>query len=449
MDKKAKHKLLRWFYPGIRVKRYIILSAFGVIMASVALAMLVLLASMSLPKDYSGYLMSKLALLIPPFISYILAIVLFASGLFLVMLGVQKAINHLFGTMTKADLGEMADGLYKRRLLSQGPEIVVIGGGTGLSALLRGLKNYTSNLTAIVTAADDGGSSGRIRREWGLVPPGDIRNCLLALADTEPLMNALFDYRFTGGAGLEGHNFGNLFILAMSEVTGDFETAVQEFSRVLKVRGQVMASTLNNINLKAIYENGTEVLGESAISSQGEKIHKVELEPPNCKPNPSAIKAIIKADLIVLGPGSLYTSIMPNLLVPGIVEAIERNNVPVIYVVNVMTEPGETTGYSASDHLKTILRHIEPQRLIDYVLVNIGDFDRTILERYERQGAAPVAVDNKKLEAFGVKVIAKELANSNDLARHDPGKLASAIMSVLANVTFKQRPRQVKQLKRR
>jgi len=438
MDKKAKNKLLTWFYPGIRVKRYIILSAFGVIMASLALARLVLLASMSLPKDYSGYLTSKLALFIPPVISYILAIVFFVAGLFLVILGVQKTLNHLFGTMTTADLGEMADGLYKRRLLSQGPEIVVIGGGSGLSTLLRGLKNYTSNLTAIVTAADDGGSSGRIRREWGLVPPGDIRNCLLALADTEPLMNALFDYRFKSGQGLEGHNFGNLFILAMSEVTGDFETAVQEFSRVLKVRGQVMASTLNNINLKAIYENGTEVLGESAIASKDEKIYKVELEPANCNPNPLAIKAIEKADIIILGPGSLYTSIMPNLLVPGIVEAIEKSNVPVLYVVNVMTEPGETTDYSASDHLRAILEHTKSQKLVDSVLVNIGDFEQAILERYQKEGAAPVVVDTKQMETIGVKVIAKELANCNDLARHDSGKLAAAVMGVFKNMTFKR-----------
>lgn len=438
MNNSKQKKLLRWFYPGRHVKRFLLLSALGVIIASLALAVFVILATMSIDKGQVAFLLQDLSRYIPRYLVIIGSVLLFTLGIYFIILGVQLVLKNIFGTITTADLGEMADGIYKKQLLAQGPQIVVIGGGTGLSTLLRGLKGYTSNITAIVTAADDGGSSGRIRKEWGLVPPGDIRNCLLALAETEPLMNALFDYRFVNGEGLEGHNFGNLFILAMSEVTGDFETAVQEFSRVLKVRGQVVASTLDNINLKAILANGEEIIGESNITKKGEKISKVQLVPNTCSPNPSALKAIEKAELIVLGPGSLYTSIMPNLLVPGMVEAIQNSKAPVIYVVNVMSEPGETTGFTASDHLKAILDHINCNRLIDYVLVNTDIFDEDIRKRYQKEGAFPVEIDLKKLEAMGVQVVQASLANSLDFARHDPEKLASAIMGILARLKLRR-----------
>jgi uncharacterized cofD-like protein len=435
--KKDKRQFLHWFYPGIRIKRYIVISALGVIVASLALAIFVLLASTSIDQDNMAFLLKSLTNFIHPWIAFIFALILFVLGIYLVVLGVQKALQHTFGAITVADLGEVANEFYKKTILAQGPEVVVIGGGTGLATLLRGLKDYTSNITAIVTAADDGGSSGRIKKEWGLVPPGDIRSCLLALAETEPLMKALFDYRFQSGEGLEGHNFGNLFILAMSEVTGDFETAVEQFSRVLKVRGQVVASTLDNVNLKAIYENGHEVLGESVIGKKGEKIKQVELEPKNCKVNKKAIEAIERAELIILGPGSLYTSIIPNLLVPGLVEAIQKKQVPVYYIVNVMTEPGETDNYTAFDHVKAILDQTNVENFIDYVFVNTGGFDGTLKERYKKQGAFPVEIDQKKLENLGVKVVLQRLANSNDMARHDSDKLASVVMSLYAQTANK------------
>lgn len=438
MDKiKVKSNLLRWLYPGIRVKRFIFISALGLLFSSISLLIIVLESSFSVKKELSTHLLIKWFGITPSWLSFSIAILFLILGIYGIVYGIQKTVQGIFGTLTKKDYDEIKEGFYTKKLLDQGPEIVVIGGGTGLSTLLRGLKDYTSNLTAIVTAADDGGSSGRIRKEWGLVPPGDIRNCLLALADTEPLMNALFDYRFETGEGLQGHNFGNLFILAMTEITGDFETAVQEFSRVLNVRGQVMASTLNNVNLKATYENGEEIIGESSIVKKGKKISKVGLIPPECSPNPLALEALKKADLIVLGPGSLYTSIMPNLLVPGIVSAIKEKGTPVLYVVNVMTEPGETISYSASDHLRVILEHTKTPNLIDYVLVNVGDFDLEIKKRYEKEGAYPVFVDQKDLESLGVKVIKKHLVNSNDFARHDPDKLATSIMNICFKLAFR------------
>lgn len=356
------------------------------------------------------------------------AILLLLTGLYVLGCTIQKLIQPLGVT----DSLETAQECLDDKSFKNGAKVVAFGGGTGLATLLRGLKNYTNNIVAVVTAADDGGSSGRIRREWGLVPPGDIRSCLLALADTEPLMKSLFDYRFKAGEGLEGHNFGNLFILAMSEVTGDFETAVREFSRVLNVRGRVMTSTLDSIGLKATYEDGSEVFGESAINKRGVKIEKVSLVPDTSSPNPAALLAIDNADFIILGPGSLYTSILPNLLVPGIAEAIKMSKAPVLYVVNVMSEPGETTGYTASDHLNAILEHLSIIDLVDYVLINNADFSDETKKRYKEDGAFPVAVDLEKLDLLSVKIVLKDLASSNDFARHDPEKLAKAIIRIMS-----------------
>ncbi len=310
---------------------------------------------------------------------------------------------------------------------ARGPKIVVVGGGTGLGTILRGLKEITSHLTAVVTVADDGGSSGRLREEFGILPPGDIRNCLVAMADIEPLMERLMQYRFSGNSGLAGHNFGNLFLTAMTDITGDFEQAIRESSKVLAVRGQVLPATLENVILKAEMTDGRIVTGESAISGSKLTVRKVFLEPADVKPLREAVSAINEADLIVLGPGSLYTSVIPNLLVKEIAEAIRNSNATKIYICNAMTQPGETDGYSASDHLRAIIEHAGPG-LVDIAVLNTAEIPAAVLSRYAEEGAAPVKPDFDKVKSLGIVPLGAEIITKTSLIRHDARKLARMVL---------------------
>ncbi|RXT04036.1 YvcK family protein [Ammoniphilus sp. CFH 90114] len=309
-------------------------------------------------------------------------------------------------------------------------KVVVIGGGTGLSVLLRGLKEKPFDLSAIVTVADDGGSSGRLREEMSMPPPGDIRNVIVALADTEPLLANLFQYRFVSGGGLAGHSLGNLFIAAMKEITGDFVTAVKEISRVLAVRGQVLPSANQAIVLKAEMEDGTIVSGESQIPKMGKKIRRVFLEPKDVQPLDDAIQAIQEADLILLGPGSLYTSILPNLLVPGISKAIKESKARKAYICNVMTQPGETDFYTASDHANALYNHVGAD-LFDTILVNNAAIPEAILERYREKGATPVQYDRERLLKFGFQIIEDNFVMYETYLRHDAHKLAEIIATLM------------------
>lgn len=309
------------------------------------------------------------------------------------------------------------------------PKIVCIGGGTGLPSLLRGLKKYTCNLTAIVTVADDGGSSGIIRDELKILPPGDIRNCLLALADTEPLMKDLFQYRFTEGS-FKGHTFGNIFLAAMTEVMGDFELAIKESSKVLAVRGRVLPSTLNDVVLEAEYSDGGITCGESNIPQIGRKIKRIRIRPEDAKPLDEALEALEKADAIILGPGSLYTSVIPNLLVKDMVKSISGSKAKKIYVVNVMTQPGETTAYSAYDHVSAIIEH-SCVGILEYVVVNTGKVPEELLYRYRADGAGPVICDSEKIRKIGYNVVEADILNYTDVVRHSPGKLAKVIMDII------------------
>jgi uncharacterized cofD-like protein len=310
-----------------------------------------------------------------------------------------------------------------------GYKIVCIGGGTGLPNLLRGLKNYTSDITAIVTVADDGGSSGRIRDEMKILPPGDIRNCLLALADTEPLMEMLFQHRFNSGS-LKGHSFGNLFLAAMTEMLGDFDLAIKESSKVLAVRGRVLPSTLSDVILEAEYTDGSLIRGESHIPQTLRDISKVRLIPSDAKPLQEAIQAVEEADAIILGPGSLYTSIIPNLLVKDLSEAISNSNAKKIYVVNIMTQSGETTGYSAGDHVQAIIDHSNGH-IIEYVVVNTEKVPQNLLARYNDEGAASVPCDKYRITKMGYMVVAAELINPSDFVRHSSEKLAGVVMGII------------------
>ncbi|HYH02424.1 MAG TPA: gluconeogenesis factor YvcK family protein, partial [Bacillota bacterium] len=327
------------------------------------------------------------------------------------------------------------DGLSKgdfrqRNTRSRGPKIVVVGGGTGLGTILRGLKEISSNLTAIVTVADDGGSSGRLRNEFGILPPGDIRNCLVAMADLEPLMERLMQYRFQGDSDLGGHNFGNLFLTALTGITGDFEAAIKESSKVLAVRGQVLPATLEHVVLQAELEDGTLVTGESQISKSQVPIHRVALQPGNVRPVAEAITAISEADIILLGPGSLFTSIIPNLLVAEITDAIKATKATKVYICNAMTQPGETDNLTASDHVRKIVQHTGPG-LIDIAIVNTDPIPADVLERYAEEHAYPVVADLEKIKAMGITPIGKEIIVKAHVVRHDAGKLANLIEDLI------------------
>ena len=319
--------------------------------------------------------------------------------------------------------------------------IVSIGGGTGLSCLLRGLKNgvldppvieapifepWIKRLTAVVTVSDDGGSSGRLRDELRMLPPGDIRNCMVALSADESLLSHLFQYRFPGSGQLHGHSFGNLFLTALTGVTGDFLEAVRVSSDVLAIKGRIFPATLHDVRLEAVLDNGDRLQGESAISKSRSRIVSLALSPPDCRPVPAVIEAIRSADLITVGPGSLFTSLLPNLLVPGIVNALRKSSAIKIYISNLMSQPGETTGFSAADHVAAIYDHTG-DRLFHWIILNNQPIPRTVLARYRREAALPVVSDFQRIAALGLAVFEDALLARGRVVRHDPDLLAKAV----------------------
>ena len=318
----------------------------------------------------------------------------------------------------------------------EGPKVVVIGGGTGQSIFLRGLKRHTPNITAIVTVADDGGGSGVLREDLGMLPPGDIRNCLLALANIEPTMNEVMQYRFTDG-NLKGQSFGNLFIAAMNGLYGNFETAVYKMSEIFAITVRVLPVTLQNVNLIAKLKNGNIIKGESKIpievKSQRSNIEEITLDPIDVTPLEDVITSIYNADIIVIGPGSLYTSIIPNLLVKGIVKAIRKSDAPKVYISNVMTQPGETDNYNVLDHINAINKHTNKE-LIDYVIVNNEILPDEIFEKYKKDGAKQVLLDelqNKELNDMGIKIIEDNLVEvKKNYIRHDAEHMAGIIVKL-------------------
>ena len=320
----------------------------------------------------------------------------------------------------------LPETMLERQVIKRGPKIVAIGGGTGLSALLRGLKKYSSNLTAVVTVFDDGGSSGRLRGELGILPPGDIRNCLVAMADKETSMEQLFSYRFNEGSSLKGHNLGNLLIAAMTDIKDkDFDAAIQEISRVLAVRGQVLPATLTLNKLCAELVDGSHIEGESNFSEGQRPIKRVFMCPEECKPLDSTLEAIHNADLIVLGPGSLYTSVIPNLLVDGIPEALRESKAPLYYVCNIMTQRGETVGYSASEHIKALIDYgVKP----DVAIINNRPIPKNYLRRYQEENATPVRYDASKVSMLGTRAILANLAELDHFVRHNSEELAKIII---------------------
>jgi len=413
----------KWLYPGMGVKRWLLLLMAGVTSLSlgVAYVLVEIYREMRLPAAFY-YLTLQF---IP---REVRALLFGAVGMAMVAYAVYHLNRSLLAVFMRPGQDNLADLVYQHRQRGRGPRVVAIGGGTGLSSLLRGMKEYTANLTAIVTVADDGGSSGRLRRELGVLPPGDFRNCIAAMAEAEPLMTELFQYRFPGGQGLDGHSFGNLFIAAMAGVTGNFERAIAESSRVLAVRGRILPSTLERVTLCAeLLDQGQEaqhVKGESQIPLSGHPIERVYLEPSGVRADAQALRAILQAEMIVLGPGSLYTSVLPNLLVEEVAEAIRTAAALKVYVCNVAIQPGETDGYTVEDHVRAIENHVGPG-LIDVVVANnnmevpSGNWKMELVQpTYTWQDRIPI--------------IYADLTDAKSPWRHDPDKLARCLLALLA-----------------
>jgi uncharacterized cofD-like protein len=409
-------RLLRWLTPGLEIKRWLLLLMFAelVLVLGFAYGLKALYKTAELPGEFYYITLQ--------FWPYWLRALIFATlGVGVLVFSYLKLTQSVLGPFLPGNsTSSMVEVIHAFRLKSRGPRIVAIGGGTGLSSLLRGLKTYTSNLSVIVTVADDGGSSGRLREEYRILPPGDFRQCLIALADAEPLMKQLFDHRFKEGS-LDGHSFGNLFIMAMADVTGNFEHALRESGKVLAVKGTIIPSTLQDVTLVASI-NGHTVEGESKIPKQNAPISQVFLKPDGAQLNPEAAQAILNAELVVVGPGSLYTSILPNLLVEGMVEAIKASPALKVYICNLASQPGETDGYDVDDYLRVIREHVG-SNIFDFVMVNSNN------SHMPTGGQSQVIFTPEDSSRHPeIRFIGADVVNVRVPSHHDPDKLARSIM---------------------
>ncbi len=415
---------LKWLIPGMRVKRWLVILLAGVTVLALGIAYLLIdiYQTLSVPADWQRHAELLTLQGIP---QWLRALLFGLVGLGVLLYGLIGLNRSLLGAVRPQGVPDLLSMVDRRRRIRTGPKIVAIGGGTGLSTLLRGLKEHTQNITAIVTVADDGGSSGRLRRSLGVHPPGDFRQCIAALADTEPLMQSLFEYRF-GDGELGGHAFGNLFIVAMTGITGSFEGALRASSRVLAVSGRIVPSTLAHVTLFAELEDDNVVAGESQLGHGKAPIRRVFLDPQEPPAYPEAVAAILDADLVVLGPGSLFTSVIPNLLVPDIAAALAATQARVVYVANVATQPGETDGYDLDDHLKALARHL-PGGVVDRVLAN-DDYTTELKPSWNvSYVAAGDAAADARSGLRGAELVTGSLVARGRPTRHDPDKLGAAV----------------------
>jgi uncharacterized cofD-like protein len=422
----SRDYLSKWLYVGLHVKRWLVLLVIAIAIMGLGFSFII----------REAYVTAYVATDVPEWVYYSTLwflprwarglVLLTGATLLTVMAGWKLNKSLARALLPSADDREIIDVIYQNRTRGRGPKVVAIGGGTGLSNLLRGLKQYTANLTAIVTVADDGGSSGRLRRDLHVIPPGDIRNCIAALADAEPLMTDLFQYRFDErhGEGFSGHSFGNLFITAMAEVTGNMETAVSETSRVLAVRGQIVPASLEDVTLVARWADGAVERGESRLPDRGEPPAEVWIEPRNVSAHPKAVRAILEADLIVIGPGSLYTSVLPNLLVRDIEKAMQEARGHKVFISNVATQSGETDGYTAADHLAALRRHLHRDDIADVVLANSNIPQEPLpAEWHSTPVLAPGDAD------YGTaRLVLSDLVDAEHRHQHNTERLAAAIM---------------------
>jgi uncharacterized cofD-like protein len=417
-------RLLRWFYPGLGVKRWLLLALVGTALFVNGISRWLTAEGQQLPvNELVDNVFADLGVPL-----WDLSYIFLAVGAVCIFFGIRQWMRAIVAAVAPRAKGHIVEALLDRRL-RDGYKLVAIGGGTGLSTLLRGLKRYTTNLTAVVTVSDDGGSSGRLQKELGILPPGDIRNCLVALADDEALVTDLFRYRFNEGEGLTGHSFGNLFLAAMTGITGNFDKAVKESSRVLNVKGRVLPSTLDTVRLCATLVDGTVVRGETNISKSHAPIARLSLEPSGAAPLREVLQAIREADAVILGPGSLYTSILPNFLVEGISRAVADSQAVKIYICNVMTQPGETDAFTASRHVRTLLEQAGAQ-VCDFAIVN-EEPPRRLVDVYAEEGQVPVTPDRDAIEALGVRVVGAKVISEDANVRHDPQKLAEVVLKLI------------------
>ena len=424
-------RAVRWLQPGLVVKRWVLTSGLGLLLALLGAAVWADLQPIYWMLSTIKWLLQEVTQVLPRGVTGPLVLV---AGAALVLWGQSRSFGSIQQALAPDKGTLLVDALAAQGRLNRGPNIVAIGGGTGLSTLLSGLKRYSSNITAIVTVADDGGSSGVLRRELGVQPPGDIRNCLAALSREEPLLTRLFQYRFRAGSGLEGHSFGNLFLSALTAITGSLESAITASSRVLAVQGQVVPATNADVRLWAELENGERLEGESNIGKATSPIVRLGCTPERPPALPRALEAIANADLILLGPGSLYTSLLPNLLVPELVTAIRRSKAPRLYICNLMTQPGETDGLDVAGHLRAIEAQLASlgidQRLFTAVLAQEDLGPSPLLKIYRQHGAEPVTCDARHLRKQGYQVMQAPLQGARPTAtlRHDPRSVALAVM---------------------
>jgi len=417
-------RFMRWFTPGLGVKRWLVLAVVGTLLTFNGATRWLVAEGAHVP--FNEAIDATMADFGVPL--GILSYGFMVLGVALIYIGIGLFIRSIVVAIAPKGRDDIVDALLDRRLRT-GYKIVAIGGGTGLSTLLRGLKRSTTNLVAVVTVSDDGGSSGRLQKELGILPPGDIRNCLVALADDEALVTDLFQYRFREGQGLTGHSFGNLFLAAMTGITGNFDKAVKESSRVLNIKGRVLPATLQTVTLCATLADGTVVRGETNISKSQGPIGRLSLEPAGAQPPPEVLDAIEGADAIVLGPGSLYTSILPNFLVDGVAQAVSRSSATKIYVCNVMTQPGETDAFTASAHVRALLEQTE-RAICDTVVIN-EEPPRRLLEAYAVEGQIPVKPDRAEIEALGLRVVGASVVSETSTVRHDPQRLADVVLKLI------------------
>lgn len=402
----------KWFYPGMRFKRWAFLSLLGIVLIMIGVGGLT-----RFPRHFASIIV---------YVYY--ANIIF--GIVLIVLGFKNMMISVISLLVPYKQGHLVDIMYQRRRLEHGPRILAIGGGTGLSVLLQGIKQYTYNITAVVTVADDGGSSGRLRQQFDMVAPGDIRNCLVALANEETMMRELFQYRFKKDTEFSGHSFGNLFLTAMTQVTGDFEKAIKESSKVLSIRGRVLPSTVEKVVLVAEHADGRVTEGEAKIPRINSPIKKIFIRPQGAAAASDVIQAIREAELIILGPGSLYTSVIPNLLIKDIRQAIIDAEVSKIYVCNIMTQPGETDHFKASDHIRELVAHTHP-KVLDACIINNGKIPEDISAKYACENSMPVEADSQTIKDYGYGVIEEDLVSVTDHVRHDAFKLSKIIANLL------------------
>ncbi len=435
MKNSLKNIKFKWLLPGMMIKRYLFAIFIGILLLIYGLAVIYFNTSHSNLSFWKKFFLIGLSKKIPfgKFVIPIIGIIVFVLAVALIVLGIRELIFSI-STALVPDKGrdEIIDVVFRRRKGELKRRVVVIGGGTGTTSVLRGLKDKFIKISAIITVADTGGSSGRLRREMHIPPPGDIRNCLLALSDEHSLISRLLSFRFNEkDSALNGHSLGNILIAGLTRTVGDFGDAVLAMSKILSIEGEVMPFTTEDITLCAEFEDGAIIEGEAEITNYHGKIKRIFIKPESAKPYIKALKRISQADIIVIGPGSLYTSVLPPLLLPSVVDTVRRSKAKKIYVCNVMTEPGETDHFTAYDHI-AVINSILGKNVLKYALVNIGELSKYVVKKYESSGSELVKPDIPKIENEGIKCIARNFVlERGDVVRHNPEKLSQAIMDIM------------------